>query len=133
MKKNKIKTHYVVYEDVYEERRGLSFGMKLLIYALVLGVLIAGGVMLLRRALSRYEAAQPDRVVESYIATNARSAFYHAILRIYPDDENTYEPCTISRARLPTAMRASSPAPVSCANPRWKPPCICCKAGTKTC
>ena len=92
MKKNKIKTHYVVYEDVYEERRGLSFGMKLLIYALVLGVLIAGGVMLLRRALSRYEAAQPDRVVESYIATNARSAFYHAILRIYPDDENTYEP-----------------------------------------
>lgn len=92
MKKNKIKTHYVVYEEVYAEGRGLSFGKKLLIYMLVLGVLIAGGVMLLRRALRTYELAQPDRVIASYISQSGKTAFYHALLNVYPDAENTYEP-----------------------------------------
>ena len=83
---------FVVYEEVVEEYHGFSFGKKLLVYALCLALLLAGGILLLRRGLLAYEYAQPEHVVSSYILHNGRRAFYHALMNVYPDAENTYEP-----------------------------------------
>lgn len=84
---------YLVYEEEYEELYPrVSFAKKLLIYALVLLLLIAASVLCLWNGLRQYEAAQPDRVIESYITAEGQTAFYHALMQIYPDAENIYEP-----------------------------------------
>lgn len=91
-KKNESKSHYAVHEGAYEKPHAFPFGKKLLVYVFVLALLIAVCVMQLRKNLREYEAAQPDSVISSYVTSSAQTAFYHALMNIYPDAENTYEP-----------------------------------------
>lgn len=69
----------------------LPFWQKLLIYIAVWAVLIAAACGVMWNIMQQYEISQPWYAVENYITSSGQSAFYSALLKAYPETENTYE------------------------------------------